>query len=314
MKKQKKLIHQTAMIGAFLGLGAPCGYLLYSFVLLNPSELSFTDWIPFVLHNQGILLTYLTIPTIIVFAIFGYYNGLQKQRLALKKQQMEEFLHIATHDIRSPLVVMKKGTELLRDQTTGLLSAKQARIVQMLHNQSDVMSNLVTELLDIHKMESKQYHLELIPTQLIPLIKKAIEEMTLSIEDKSGSVKLTADVPEELTVLVDSFRFRQVMRNLLSNAVRHMPEEGIIDIHIFENSPGELEITLSNDGPTIPEEKLAVIFDKFAQAQTYSQPLGIGLGLAICKNIVALHCGRIWVENIDRAGVRFHISLPKQTT
>jgi two-component system, NtrC family, sensor histidine kinase GlrK len=302
----------ATLFGAILGLGAPAGYFVYSHVFLNVDQMEFLSWCSFLIENQTTLLIYLTIPTVVVFSLFGCYHGVQESRLASKKAQMEYFLHIAAHDIRSPLTVVKEGVSQIEDEVLGPINPEQREFLELVSGQVSVMSELLTELLDLHKMETGKYQLERKPTDLIPLLKKASEEMSFSFSQKKGRITVDTNLQEPLVLLLDQFRVRQVIRNVIGNAIRYSPEQGVIEVRCERDARGAVEVTIANQGPHIPEEKLALIFDKFEQAANRDQKMGAGLGLSICKNIVELHGGNIWAVNVNPEGVRFHIRLPQK--
>jgi len=297
--------------GALLALGAPLGYFVYSFFILNPENISFFSWIHSLFSHQWPLLVYLTFPTMAAFSWFGYFHGVREIKLAFKTRQMEEFLHVAAHDIRSPLSIITEAASLLGDPLLGSLNTKQLDIANMIHGQTTLMLELLEELLDIHKMELGKYRLDRKPCELIPLVEKAIAEISLLIDKKKVKIETVFEVPQAMTVSIDSFRIRQVIRNLINNAIKYTPEQGTIQIQILSTRKHEIEIIITNDGSSIPREKLSVIFNKFEQARDRDHKLGYGLGLSICKNIIELHKGKIWAENLAPSGVAFHISLSR---
>lgn len=310
-KRRKEDVLKAVAAGALLGLGAPAGYLLSSFFFLNPDRLGLFSWCFEVLNEDPLLLTYLTFPTVIVFSLFGLYHGVQESRLARKNFQMEHFLAVASHDIRSPLAAVQQAADLLQEGAQGSLSPGQKALAGMIKRQSGLIGDLVQELLDLHQMEAGEYELLLEWTEIIPLIEKAAEEMRILAAQKSGELKIVTDLPRETRILADSFKLRQVIRNLIDNAIKHLREGGKILIYVMENAAKELEIAVHNEGECIKEEKLPLVFNKFVQAEDRDKSLGYGLGLSICKDIVELHHGRIWAENVRPQGVCFHVSLPK---
>ena len=312
-KKTRQIAIINSTLGFVLGLGAPLGYILFSFFFLNLEGLSLESWIQTLWHQQFLLLVYLTLPTLFVFSTFGYLLGLQTKKLALKTIQMEEFLHIAAHDIRSPLNIMKQAIFFIKDGIAGPVSEKQLELLNMLNRQTEIMNELMTELLDLHKMETGKFEIDLQQIPLFPLIKKAIDEMDLFVRQAKSSINLICEIDKESSFFMDAFRIRQLFRNLISNATKHVPSDGKIEIRIFQKKSNAIEVTLFNEGPLIPEDKLLVIFDKFVQVKDRTQKLGVGLGLAICKQVMDLHHGKIWVENVKSSGVCFHLIFPRKT-
>jgi signal transduction histidine kinase len=309
--KTQAYILKAIVTGAFLGLGAPLGYLLCSYFLLPHEQMGLIAWSFNVIDRQTGLMVYLSVPTITVFSLFGAYHGIQETKLAFKNDQMQHFLNVAAHDIRSPLTVVKEGVSQIKDGVLGPINQDQKEFSQMVSDQAEVMQELLTELLDLNKMEVGKYQLDRKPVEVVRLLRKAVHEMTALFSKKQGLLALSYEVPDDMLVVLDQFRMRQVIRNIIGNAIRYSPKDSVIRIHCSKTSKNEIEITVTNHGSHIPEEKLNLIFDKFAQARDRDQKLGVGLGLSICKNIVELHNGKIWAVNIDPSGVRFHIRLPK---
>lgn len=311
MKRYASCIFSATLVGAFLGLGAPLGYLLYSFVLLNPEHMGLLGWSAYALKHQTLWMVYLTVPTVTVFSLFGFWHGVQEARLASRKDQMARFLHIAAHDIRAPLGVIYALMALIKEgEVLGPFDAHRERLTRIAYEQIGVINELLDELLNMQKIEAGQYRLDLQPLSILPLVRKSVDEMAVLIEKKSAQVEVIADVPEDTQMQADAFKLRQVLRNLLSNAIRHSAEGGKISVRVSRQDSGDIEITVSNEGPRIPEEYLAVIFDRLGQAGAGSEKLGAGLGLAICKEIVALHKGEIRIENTEPSGVRAWVRLP----
>ncbi len=310
MKIRTVSVFRTCLFGALLGLGAPAGYLIYSYLLLNTEQPDFFSWCDFVFQNQMELLFYMTVPTMLVFALFGYYHGKQENELATKTEQMDQFLHIAAHDIRSPITVIKGGIQQMQEGMHGALAPQQQEYLKMVSRQTEVMLELITELLDIYKMESGKFLLEKQSIAVVPLVQKAIDEMKLFAKEKKVTIDLEVAVDLQRSLYADPFRIRQMLRNLLSNGVKHVPDKGKIKMRVGVGKDKRLLLSLWNNGPHIPEDKIRSIFDKFTQAKIAHQKFGVGLGLSICQQIVALHHGSIWAQNSADGGVTFFVSLP----
>ncbi len=308
--RTQRLLRSTT-IAAFLGLGAPIGYLFYSYYAINPKALPFFEHLAYLWEQEFPLLMYLTFPTVLVFSLFGFTTGLQNLAILRSKNQMEEFIHIAAHDIKGPLGSIARGIGMLPDCLGENTSKSGTQLVQVLNRQILLLMDLVTELLDIHKMESGTFRLETQEIDPREVLEKAIAEVSALFEEKATKVQVKLDIAPTKAILGDSFRIRQVLRNVLTNAGKFVTEGGLISCTISQEHDGMIEFKIANEGSNIPEDKLSSIFDKFAQAQNREQKLGYGLGLAICKNIMDLHKGRIWAENLSPAGVCIHIQFPR---
>ena len=126
------------------------------------------------------------------------------------------------------------------------------------------------------------------------------------------NLQIVLDLPDfDIQAVVDEEKFKQVVRNLISNALKFSPPGGVIRIAIHLENQG-LCVCVCDEGPGIPEAELETVFDKYVQSsQTKTGAGGTGLGLAICREIVAGHQGRIWVENLSTGGAKFCVQLPK---
>jgi two-component system sensor histidine kinase KdpD len=121
---------------------------------------------------------------------------------------------------------------------------------------------------------------------------------------------LEIDVPEELPLVpVDYVQFEQVFTNLISNGLKYAPPRSTISIRASLEAPEAVRVQVSNQGPPVPEQDLARIFDKFYRVTAAERVTGTGLGLSICKGIVEAHGGRIWAENLPH-GFAFVFTLP----
>lgn len=182
---------------------------------------------------------------------------------------------------------------------------------------SERLNQLLNELLDLSKLESGQMNFVTKPANMMMIVQDAIFELEVTALEKKQSLEMIdSDIPME--VQCDSFRLGQVMRNLLSNALKFTPENkritvsfDSVDITSEEHpvSPG-LKVTVEDEGIGIPEDQLASIFDKFKQSRKTRKGEGTGLGLPICREIVQAHGGRIWVESKEGSGTQFHFTIP----
>ncbi len=301
---------RTCLVGALLGLGAPVGYFVFGFLFANVEHRSFGEWATYVCTDQSALLFYLTVPTMMVFATFGYVSGMQQSRLTAQARKMEEFLHIAAHDIRGPVANAMRAIELLEDNVASSNAEDTAKLIPLVGRQLRSLNELLTGLLDIYKLDSGAYSLNREPCDVKTLIERSADEISFALNPKDLSLRVTDERSAPKPLQCDPFKARQVFRNIMSNALRYAPEGSVFNCHIKTSSEGGTEITFHNDGPHLPLERLATLFDKFAQASNRDQKFGHGLGLTICKSVVAMHGGRIWMENAEPSGVTMHVVFP----
>ncbi|MFN4299605.1 MAG: ATP-binding protein [Thermaurantimonas sp.] len=237
---------------------------------------------------------------------------LQKANKRLREQdeRKDEFLYTVTHELRTPLTAIKSLVEILCENQD-LPDDLRQQYLTTISRETDRMSRLIAQVLDLENFESGKHKLEIDKFD----ISEVIQECVHSLEEIFNQKKITirTDLARLPDIWGDRDRITQVILNLLSNAIKHCPpEKGEIFIsgYVIDN---QIKINISDNGPGVKPELRQVIFEKFYQApnQTIRKPKGSGLGLAISKKIIQLHHGRIWVEDSDQLpGARFCITLP----
>lgn len=221
-----------------------------------------------------------------------------------------DFFAYMSHELRTPLTAIKEGTGLLLDGVGGDTTDKQRKLLGILAEESNRLINVVSSLLDLSKMEAGMMVYDFEVTQVDPLIRRAVAEITPLVEAKR--IRLESEVEETLAaVRIDPERILQVLRNLLGNAVKFTPNGGLVRI-AAKPADGKLAISVKDSGPGIAAESLTAIFEKFNQGSRrspYAQQ-GTGLGLAIAKTIITTHGGKIWAESELGKGSTFVFVLP----
>jgi signal transduction histidine kinase len=216
-----------------------------------------------------------------------------------------------SHELRTPISALQAVLENLVD---GVESPDPETFETMLR-QVQRLGRLVAQLLDLSKLESGAVPLQRQPFVVGPLIDKVLRDVELHLQSRPGrDVRLSADVePADLKVAADEERIHQVLMNLVDNAVRHTPNGGRVTVAAVPSDSG-VSIAVVDDGPGIPEEEAARVFERFYrsdQARSHGDG-GSGLGLAIARWIVELHGGDIRVERIADRGCRMVVELPSR--
>jgi two-component system sensor histidine kinase GlrK len=226
------------------------------------------------------------------------------------EKMKSDFFSTMSHELRTPLASIKEGIGLLQEGVGGSVTEKQQRLLTILTEESNRLIGLVNSLLDIAKMEAGMMTYQFNHEDLVPLIQRSIQEIAPLMESKK--IKIWLDTSDELRhAKIDKERILQVLRNLISNAVKFTPERGQITVSAYRESRGIL-ISVQDNGPGIPKENLFAIFEKFQQPPVKSSEWtkGTGLGLAIVKNIVVAHGGEVWAESELGQGSTFFVLLP----
>jgi signal transduction histidine kinase len=223
-------------------------------------------------------------------------------------QTRDEVLGVVAHDVRSPLHSIRLAAQLLTRQLPAHTDPRCHDYLLNIERAANRADRLIQDLLDITRMEAGALTLtrDVVPT------KSAITEAMSSLRllASQASIELRLEAAEELPPLwADHDRLLQVLENLIGNAIKFTPEGGRIAV-AATRARDEVQFSIADTGPGIPEQDLAHVFDRFWQAETASRRGGVGLGLQICKGIVEAHGGRIWVESSVGRGSTFSFTIP----
>lgn len=222
----------------------------------------------------------------------------------------DEFLYTVTHELRTPLTSIRAMAELVHDNPD-MEPAQQQQFLSGMIRETERLSHLITQVLNLEKYESGRQQLNLSPVMLNTLIRESVQSVTPLALEKNAVI--TLQIPDSMFIIrCDADLVMQVMNNLLSNAIKFVDRDtGQIRVSLHQEA-GELQVWVEDNGKGIPAELHELVFDKFFQArnQTLKKPQGSGLGLAICKKIIEMHGGRIRVESEEGKGSKFIFTLP----
>jgi signal transduction histidine kinase len=219
----------------------------------------------------------------------------------------EEFFSHISHELRTPLTSVKEATHLLLDRVQGPLTAKQARLVDIIAASSDRLLRLVNQVLELSRLRARLLPLERRPVDMEKVVVRALEELRPQVEDKGLSVGRTVS-GSDFALQGDEDQLLRVVVNLVGNAIKFTPAGGSVTVRLTDLGP-EVEIAVEDDGIGIPTAELPRIFDRYQQAHRGHG--GSGLGLAIVKGIVEAHGGHIQVESEAGHGSRFVARMPR---
>ena len=217
-----------------------------------------------------------------------------------------DFVNTVSHDLRSPLTAILGYVELI--DRVGTVNEQQREFIRRVQISVHNITSLINDLLDLGRIEAGfDARKEIVP--FAGIIHFAVDGLKSRADEKS--LELTLDIPEELPqVLGNPVRLRQLLNNLLANAIKYTPNHGKIRIYAHAEG-GQIILQISDNGPGIPPADQPYIFDKFYRASNVPNDTpGTGLGLAIVKSIVENHLGRIWVESNIGQGTSFTVVLP----
>lgn len=224
----------------------------------------------------------------------------------------QDFVANVSHELRTPLSLIKSAAETLIDG--GRNDAKiTERFLEIIEKNADRLTYLIDDLLLLSRLDSGRIELEPRAVAVSDLVQDIVNDATL-IADAKG-VLLANDVPRELVAHADPQRLRQVLANLIDNAIKYGRADGHVRVSGRISANGMVEIAVRDDGPGIPPEATERIFERFYRvdrARSREQG-GTGLGLAIVKNVIQAHGGEVRVESAFGQGAEFFFTLPAAT-
>jgi NtrC-family two-component system sensor histidine kinase KinB len=222
-----------------------------------------------------------------------------------------EFIATVSHELRTPLTSINMAVDIMSQEVLGKINEHQRDMLTTAKDDCERLTKLVKELLDMSRLESGKYELKRERINLRSLVEEALKPLRLQFREKGIRLEteIPADTPE---VPGDQRQLSWVVANLVSNALRYTPTDGTVTIHsdLLDDS---IRVSVKDSGRGIPPDAVEVIFDKFVQIKqsTDATPGSVGLGLAIAKEVVEAHGGKIWVESSVGRGSTFFFTIPK---
>jgi signal transduction histidine kinase len=233
-------------------------------------------------------------------------------RLRDMTSMLTYFLSIVSHELKAPLAAVENYMEVMLGGFTGELTEKQKRMLERSVLRIHDLRGLINGLLDLARMQPEQIQAEFVRFNPQESGDRSIEDTQLAAKEKGVTVKVKA--PEKFHDIVGApQRLRQVLTNLLNNAIKFSPSGSTITFRSWETED-ELFAEVSDEGIGIPPEDQDQIFDDFFRARNVGDVSGSGLGLSIAKKIIDAHKGRIWLESPyeeGKPGTRFTLALPR---
>ncbi len=221
-----------------------------------------------------------------------------------------DFLSMVSHELKTPLTVIKGYIELMLHNRLGKFEPKQFSVLEMIKDRIDKLNLLINDLLDISQLEFGKFKINKMPFNLIELINSKKNEFMIIAQQKNLDLILDL-ICEEIIIHGDKNRISQVLSNILSNAIKFTNSGGKVLVQL-ECNTHYVQIHISDTGIGLTTEQIEKIFDKFYQVDTSNtrKYYGVGLGLAISKDIVEMHEGKISVKSNYGQGSTFTIALP----
>ena len=227
------------------------------------------------------------------------------------ERSQADFISGVSHELRTPIVAMLETNRLLLDELAGELTDQQRRMLRLNLQAAERLSTMINDLLDLSRLESGVPYM-LAQRELLGLTRAAVAELEARAGERQLRVELRCDA-RELHARCDPDRYIQVVQNLVDNAIKYTPVGGCIGIRLARRRHGErafAELVVADSGPGVPAEERERVFEKFVRRPGSTRVRGVGLGLAICREIVHAHGGEIWMDDSEFGGAAVHVVLP----
>ena len=242
------------------------------------------------------------------------YGELQKrvQELTNANRAKDEFLSVVSHELRTPLTSLSGFLSVLLDEEAGPLNEQQRKFLTICKTSGTRLNGLISDLLDISRIESGRLHLDMTECPTYDVLEKCIDAAKPAARAKALQLRLHANINLP-SVWGDAARIRQVIDNLISNAVKFTDQGGEIDV-TAEEKGDFIQVSVRDTGPGLTPEEQARVFEAFYQADTSNRrtAAGTGLGLAICRGIIVMHGGQLNVSSEKGKGATFTFIIPRR--
>jgi signal transduction histidine kinase len=233
------------------------------------------------------------------------------ERLRALDELKSQFLSNVSHELRTPLTSIKGYADNLLDGVVGELDERQRRYMERISQTSEWLVKMINDLLNLSRIEAGRIEFNPTNLSLYSLMEEMVFEFT-NMTRKKG-VSLSLNCPSDLSVFADGDKLREIITNLVDNAIKFTPSGGEVTLQA-EDREKYVDISVEDTGIGIPPESVDEIFDRFHQVQRKERGSreGTGIGLAIVKSLVELHGGNVTVQSEIGKGSRFTVALPKE--
>jgi signal transduction histidine kinase len=227
------------------------------------------------------------------------------RRNANEEPTGSEVVSTVSHELRAPLTSVKGYTSLLLNRWDRLKDDQKRMMLEQVHNDADRVTRLITELLDISRLETGRLVLRRQLTNIAELAQHVVEKLTMTYTDLECDVRFADDFPQ---VYADPDKVEQVLTNLVENAAKYASTTGMKVVG--ESRDDDVAVTVSDTGEGIPESDVPRVFKKFFR-RDMGKPTGTGLGLWISRGLVEAHGGRLTATSVMGEGSVFRFTLPR---
>ncbi|MEN8006500.1 MAG: HD domain-containing phosphohydrolase [Candidatus Krumholzibacteriota bacterium] len=234
------------------------------------------------------------------------------EKLNSLAEMKKNFVANVSHELRTPLTSISAYTELLQKNLNTLAPESLDEFLEVIHDESVKLTGIINDILDLSQMENNRPSMKQVDTDLVALVKHLEDSWTSRARKMNIKFKLDAGA-EVIQLALDPLLIQQMLTHLVGNAFKFTPAGGQVRVGLQETGTAVC-LTVQDTGIGIPADKLGDIFESFYQVDSSAtrRHNGQGVGLAICKDIVVHHDGRIWAENVEPQGARITVLLPRR--
>lgn len=215
-----------------------------------------------------------------------------------------EIIATVSHELRSPLTSIKGFTSLLLSRWDGISDDRKKEMLEAVRHDADRVTRMLTELLDISRLEAGRLHLSPRPLEIGPLIRSVVDKVAMAESELDATIDIADDVPE---VMADGDKVEQVLTNLVENAAKYGSPIGLrVTARLTDEG---VAVAVADQGAGIPAEDLDRVFERFYRREE-GRPTGTGLGLWISRGLVEAHGGTLTAASTEGQGTTFTFTLP----
>jgi two-component system, OmpR family, clock-associated histidine kinase SasA len=240
----------------------------------------------------------------------------EKEELQAQLQFKDHLIAMLAHDLRNPLTAVSIALETLElassteeEKRARLNPGLASQLVRHARTQTKILDRMITDILQAAREKNAEFRIQPQELDLGQLCLDILDRLRDQFSAKSQ--KVSTDIPSDLPrVYADPERVKQVVVNLLDNAIKYTPQSGTIELSILHRTTQKVQVSICDDGPGIPEGNQNRIFEDRFRLKRDEAKDGYGIGLALCKRVVRAHYGQIWVDSSLNQGSCFHFTLP----
>lgn len=251
----------------------------------------------------------------------GVYDSLARKNaeLSLASEKLDsltdmknQFVANVSHELRTPLTSISAYTELLENNMDSMTKDMRSEFLKVINSQSAKLTDIIDDILNLGQMSNGRTQVHTVETDLMVLIRRLEDSWRSRALEQDIRFKVDAEV-ENIRLPIDAILCQQLLGHLLNNAFKFTDAGGTVTVRVQERGTA-VRLQVVDTGIGIPEDQLGAIFDRFYQVDGSStrQHNGQGVGLAICRDIVDHHDGRIWADNVETGGTCFTVVLPRR--